>query len=261
MNLEALKPVNQCIYCGSKDDLTNEHIIPYALQGNWVLPKSSCKKCAAMTSDFERKILRHPLMPVRVATNMPTRHPKKRQSSFGIKVVKEGKTEERMVSIDDHLALLFLPLLPPAAYIDDRNYTSGIDIIGTETIIFGDDPITLMKKLEVESISVTSTYQYTAFLRMIGKIAYALSVAEFGLSVFAEPPFILPAIKGEVDNLGMWIGSDDYEFKVEKQGALHAVACGVSEWRGEKLIVAKVKLFANTRPSPMGYEVIIGRAK
>ncbi len=38
--------VGSCIYCGSTDNLSNEHIIPYGLGGNLELPKSSCSRCA-----------------------------------------------------------------------------------------------------------------------------------------------------------------------------------------------------------------------
>ncbi len=33
-------PVDECIYCGSHDELTDEHIGPLALNGNMILPKS-----------------------------------------------------------------------------------------------------------------------------------------------------------------------------------------------------------------------------
>jgi hypothetical protein len=48
-----------CIYCGTQADqteakeLSDEHIIPYALGGNLVLPKASCDRCAKETHAFE----------------------------------------------------------------------------------------------------------------------------------------------------------------------------------------------------------------
>ena len=257
MNGDKFKSVGQCIYCGSKSGLTREHIVPFGLQGNWVLPKASCKKCAAITSELERKILRGPLLAVRAAANIQTRRPAERPSTFPMKVVKQEREELRNVPIADHLTLLILPLLAPAIYIDGRPYTGGVDVIGTETIQFGDEPAKLMSRLGVESVSVTETYQYVEFARMIGKIAYALAVADFGLAAIAEP-HVLPSVLGEVDDIGKWIGSDNYVFNVERQGALHAFGTCIVEWRGERLVITKVKLFANAHPS--GYEVIVGRA-
>ena len=47
-------PVGHCIYCGARDcDLSKEHIIPYSLNGNWVLPKASCTQCQKKTQKIE----------------------------------------------------------------------------------------------------------------------------------------------------------------------------------------------------------------
>ncbi|EGL53070.1 hypothetical protein MAMP_00219 [Methylophaga aminisulfidivorans MP] len=49
----------RCIYCGTvNDSLTREHIIPYALGGELVLPKSSCDTCQKITSKNELIIAR-----------------------------------------------------------------------------------------------------------------------------------------------------------------------------------------------------------
>src|SRR3546814_3930149 len=72
-------PVGQCIYCGStKEPLGKEHIIPYGLGGNLVLPKASCKGCEAITGGFEQVCLRTMFGPARLRLNMPTRRRKER---------------------------------------------------------------------------------------------------------------------------------------------------------------------------------------
>src|SRR3712207_705268 len=47
--------VGCCIYCGATNELTDEHVIPLALAGNIIVPDASCRACAAITSDFERR--------------------------------------------------------------------------------------------------------------------------------------------------------------------------------------------------------------
>ena len=48
-----------CIYCGATDAaLSDEHVVPYGLGGSHVLRKASCCRCAAITSKFERKVMR-----------------------------------------------------------------------------------------------------------------------------------------------------------------------------------------------------------
>lgn len=258
MNLENLKPVGSCIYCGSQTSLSREHIIPYALQGNWVLPKASCPVCARITSEFERKVLRDSLSAVRRAAGFRTRRPHEQPTDFPQKITKHGEEISLRVPIEDHLTLLLLPLVPTAAYIDKRKYVSGVDIIGTETLVFGDDPTGIARKLDAQSISVTETYDYTAFLRLIAKIGYCIAVARYGLDSIAKP-YVLPSILGQNDDIGMWVGSDGFQTKAENDVALHVVQGGIGDINGENLIMVKVKLFADAHPT--GYHVIVGQAR
>lgn len=69
--------VGTCIYCGAKEHLTDEHIVPLALGGAFVLPDASCQTCASITSKFERKVLRGFMFDARTAGRYPTRHKKK----------------------------------------------------------------------------------------------------------------------------------------------------------------------------------------
>ncbi len=47
-----------CIYCGSKKSLSDEHIIPFALSGEFTLTSASCEKCRKRTNLFETPVLR-----------------------------------------------------------------------------------------------------------------------------------------------------------------------------------------------------------
>jgi len=66
-------PVGQCIYCGSKENLEKEHIIPYALGGTTILPLSTCRNCAKITGHFEQEVLRGPMWPVRKLLQIKSR--------------------------------------------------------------------------------------------------------------------------------------------------------------------------------------------
>jgi HNH endonuclease len=59
--------VGVCIYCGSTNQLEDEHIVPFGLGGNAILPAASCRTCAVVTSRFELSVLRGPMRPIRVA--------------------------------------------------------------------------------------------------------------------------------------------------------------------------------------------------
>jgi HNH endonuclease len=80
------RPVGQCIYCGStQTPLTDEHVVPYALNGNWVLPKASCKDCSVITGRVEQEILREELWHLRTALNFQTRRPAERPATVRLR--------------------------------------------------------------------------------------------------------------------------------------------------------------------------------
>src|ERR1700722_13971721 len=101
-DLEALinyPPVGRCIYCGAdagEAELTDEHIVPFALGGRSVLPKSSCRRCAHITgSVVERFCLRQMLGAVRTQRGFPTRRPKERPQTFQFTARVGSRDEER----------------------------------------------------------------------------------------------------------------------------------------------------------------------
>ena len=63
----------KCIYCGAKQNLTDEHIIPLSLGGKHVLSNASCRNCAKRTSRLERKIARDFWGDARLAYDAPSR--------------------------------------------------------------------------------------------------------------------------------------------------------------------------------------------
>src|SRR5438876_10039435 len=66
-------PVGHCIYCSGTDNLTREHIVPFGLHGNAVLPAASCASCRQLTSAFEFQVLRGSMRTVRVICNVRAR--------------------------------------------------------------------------------------------------------------------------------------------------------------------------------------------
>jgi hypothetical protein len=49
---------NYCVYCGSTNDLSTEHIVPEGLGGDLEFPLSSCQCCADITKRFEQQFSR-----------------------------------------------------------------------------------------------------------------------------------------------------------------------------------------------------------
>jgi hypothetical protein len=115
--------VGACIYCGSRElTLSNEHIIPFGLAGDLILPKASCRRCATITGEVERQCLREMLGDFRSTTRLPTRRPKKRP-----RTIKVRHRDAHGVDIDEHIPTekypviaLWYQLPPPGVLIDGK---------------------------------------------------------------------------------------------------------------------------------------------
>lgn len=91
------------------------------------------------------------------------------------------------------------------------------------------------------------------FARMLAKIALGFAVAVMGLEAFEEI-FVRPAILGERDEVGMWVGCPDVP-RLDAQKGLHDAAVFV---RSDRLVIVGVRLFEEF--SAPEYSVIVGRA-
>lgn len=86
INATRFPPVGHCIYCGSEGPkLSLEHIIPFGLNGDLLLPQASCIKCADITGrQVEGPCLRGTLLPLRTGHKLRTRRPRERPNQFPI---------------------------------------------------------------------------------------------------------------------------------------------------------------------------------
>lgn len=69
-------PVGKCVYCGSDGGtkgLSDEHMVPFSLGGDAVLPKASCAACATETSKIELYLARHIFHGLRSHVGAPSR--------------------------------------------------------------------------------------------------------------------------------------------------------------------------------------------
>lgn len=244
------------MYCGSKYGLTDEHIIPYGLWGNLVLPKSSCKPCAAITSDFERRVLRGFMHEGRIVGNSPSRRKKKRPKTVVRSIIEPGEhISVKAVPIDEAFSLITIPVLEPAGILSGRAPERGLKIKALEQVNFGKPPLDFLRDNGAIGLKGEDRVDVNAFVRMIAKIAYGLAVAEHGLFPRNETP-LLPMILEGCSDASNWIGSGVYRLKVEDKKPMHALATyGVQNGRGTTGLAAKVKLFASSGCT--GYEVVV----
>ena len=250
------KPVGRCIYCGDiNSQLTDEHIIPYGLNGTLVLPKSSCLDCNKITSRIENNVLRGQLRDVRAALNFKTRRPKERPKTFRLGIVRFGVEKQREVPYEDHVIYFPMPIFGLPGFIT-RQPDKALKMHSVQTIYLGDRE-RVLQKYKAESISHLMRIDAFDFARMIAKIAYCYLVAEKGID-YLNKPNILSLIHGDGTHAGTWVGSsneivtaDSAEFCLRYETYIDF---STGEPQGYALVY--VKLFANIS-SPI-YLVLVG---
>jgi len=248
-------PVGQCIYCGDRDQLSGEHIIAYSLNGTATLPRASCPKCATITSRFELTFARGPAHAMRAAFGFKSRKGEY-PASFPLLMVIRGVRQEIHVPLAEFPLILQLPLFEPLpAFLRGQR---GVPITSKETVLVSlrenTSPTVLLQEIgrryRAEGIEVPRV-DHKSFARLIAKSAYALAVAEFGITNIREK-FVVPAILGEADDLGTWVGSSR---PLAGEQAEHITQIKTfTTPAGESVIVVLMKLFA-ALPAP-GYVIV-----
>lgn len=246
--------IGRCIYCGNTENLQMEHILPFGLSGSAILPKSTCNRCAKITGYVEQKVLRGPMWAVRVYRELKsrTRH-QDAPKHFPLKFIKNGAEQVIQLPIEEFPILLHFPIFCPPAYLNPEGYEKGILVSGVATVSFGPRPEEVGKRLGVETLRINQAQEPVAFARMIAKIAYAWAAAENKLDFIRGTPFVLPAILGEADDIGRWVGTLTDPI-VKYEGLLHRIL--IHEDYERHILVGEVHLFSDSETPRYG--VILG---
>jgi hypothetical protein len=248
--------VGYCIYCGATDGLTREHIVAFGLSGTAVLGDASCPRCREETSAFEAAVLRGPMRNVRVLRRLRSRskHSTALQAAT-LEAVRNGAVERVQLPLEQFPILLPFPTFEQAGYLTGKS-VRGVSITGVLTVSFGANPEAVLKQLRAQSITIKSAPDHpVAFARMIAKIAYSMAAARGATARLEEPAFVLPAIRGQADDIGTWVGTLPVVRKTP--GLLHKIS--IIEDPASSLLRAEVQLFADSEAPT--YEVIIGKMR
>jgi hypothetical protein len=255
---QAYAPVGRCIYCGSIENLTDEHIIPLALNGFGVLPKSSCVQCAKTTGQFEQQVLRGSMWPLRVARGLKSRTKHRdAPAKSAIRIMSEdGSADEVEVPFGAPPFVMICPLFSGPACIEPEGYTTGIRVLGLNSYGIGVSPEDVLDHYRAKQVTWMDTGHPVPFARMIAKIAYASAFAERIFDLIDGDSLVLPAFMRIPDDIGKWVGTARKPLEVHA-GHLHRVTFGGHLQSG--LLIAEVQLFAdNGLPT---YTVVLGRLK
>jgi hypothetical protein len=251
--------VGRCIYCGATEDLQDEHPIPFGLAGRHVLRESSCARCAAMTSRWERLVLRGSLLPFRTILGLPTRRPSDRPTSFPARVKRDGVWADEDLPLARFTAVAPFPKLPPPGAIAGRPLSSTFRVTGWVgiTVISNDGAESHpARRAGVEAIE-TATPTYPApFMRMLAKIGWCYTVARYGVN--AVDAKALGVILGTDDNVAHWVGCPETGwtlFDGPPEADFHVCVAEVQDgW-----LLSGIRLFG-----PQGgpeYQVVVGQLR
>jgi hypothetical protein len=251
---KSYKPVGKCIYCGSTENLGNEHIIPYGLNGQWILPKASCKKCAEITKQFEEDVLRNLFLEIRTSLGLKTRNIEHRPTLLPLIVLKEDTEEVLSLPPNEHFTTACLLEYPLPAYIDGRNYKEEVEVIAYSIISFKKSPNDIIEKYNISEIKIKAFLKNAySFPRLLAKIAYGFTVAQFGLDSLEES-FLPKIITGEDKRIMKYVGTcSDEIMKID--GVLHDVMMIANKKRE---IMVRIKLLSKNAPE---YLVVVGVLK
>ena len=253
-------PLNTCMYCGTSDELTDEHIVPYGLVGNWlILPKSSCKTCAKKTSAVELAVLRGTLDLFRNATGSPTRRPKQRSAAPRVPI---GRRFGRGPIQPTHEGVR-IPLEElPRVYVCLKMGLPGVLLGGAPADeypieIFSIHPSKTSPAFRRisqrrEALRLASIHPLF-YMRFLAKVAHAFAVGELGLGGFV--PVLSDVILGNDDHARYWVGGTDEVPPPEDR--LINFQMGTASRDGQDYILVFVRLYASLG-TPQ-YVVVVGR--
>ncbi len=253
-------PVGSCIYCGEREaPLGEEHIIPFGLGGNLILPKASCTKCSDITGrQIEGAILNahwgtH--SSPRLRLNLPTRNPKNRPTHRTVKIT-SASGETRAVTVKaDEAPLAFLGFTTEHARPGILRGAEPTDrFIGTIWLKYNIEDV---QKLAGPGENFDGIGRFSPFTygRMICKIAHSLAVAEYGLDSFT--PYLPNLILGRSNELTHYVAAQ-VSPEPDNHG-LHNVHIGWLETATPPYLVAYVRLFCNY--GTPDYMVVVGRRR
>ncbi len=247
------KAVGRCIYCRAEgtrsEPLGKEHIVPYGLGGDWILPRASCRTCAKITGEIERYCQREMFGSLRVRMGLPSRkgHPTTLPLEF---IRPDGRRAQQSVPSNKvPMALIGFRFPAPGLL---RGLSPTVNFEG-DLIAKPVDDAAWRARPKMERFKVGQINMLT-FARMLAKIGHAYIVANFGLDSFR--PYLLDLILGRSTTAPYWIGGDPHPPAAETASALHHVYRQDCLRDGQQYLLAAVHLFSVANMPR--YHVVVG---
>jgi HNH endonuclease len=247
----------RCVFClqtFAQEDLTDEHIIPYSLNGRLVIRKGSCVPCAQRSNqEYENPTLQSALLAARSIMELNRRKkkdikrmPKLWPGDHAARTSMKG-IDSIEVDVSQYPPLMFLLVLEPAGKLigvpRGDKFTAKLRIwiynFGTNTST-------------VNNVTMRQLFRHQEFALTVTKIAYCYAVAELGLDGF-DGTEIRDLLMGRRDDVyNFFGGSVDGDCLLRRD--FHGLMLRERKW----FRTVVFHLFSSLRAPP--YEVVIGPA-
>jgi hypothetical protein len=237
---QTYNPVGFCIYCGSAELLSDEHIVPFGLLpkgGDWLLPKASCAECARVTAKFEGSVQQNMIGPIRQKMGLKSRR-KAKESLTATFNYPDGRLEEEVIPAGDFPSLCIgmrwrAPRLLRGLPSEDLFEGEAVKRFNEEEVKRFAEPDRAFK--------VGRVYPGD-FARMLAKIAHAYAFAEFGPGTFE--PMLPDYILGKSNHLAFVVGGDESGSAYSSEPVLHHVYRQDCLTNGVHYMLVGIRLFA-----------------
>lgn len=258
--------VGRCIYCGATGKtkrLTDEHVAPAGLAGDYVLVDASCKDCAKITGYFEGKTLRGLLGPVREHEGIQSGRRKKRPPMRVGFENPDGRIDYKEIDLFAHPYTLVLPELPPAGILTGADREAGFPATIETKTHTNDAARRRMKKLIDEDPQHRQTItklDFGNFTKFLAKIAYCFSIFFFDCKF---EPLVVDLILAPRDDavlgpyfVGRAIEQAGLTYPPQPKERIFSTVVRVEKIDSRVFLIARIHLF-NDRGMPV-YDVVVG---
>lgn len=256
------RAIDRCIYCGSRDQLSDEHVVPFALGGTLVLSRASCESCRVKTGSIEQRLLRNHWWPYRQRLRLPTRRPVEQPTHVPVKLFHPSREPvDALLPVDQHNVFLVFQFDPPSILQGrvrpevpfGRNVLLKpvgepprfVEIDGQRHSIGPEERVEIPVNLDAADVT-----------RFLAKVAHGYAISRRGLQACAEY-YLSPIILGGGEGALTYIGNSAPSILGPRLpgSTLHALLDRVN---GEYLTVL-IQLFRDQGDPPPIYEVVVGR--
>jgi len=256
--------INQCIYCGSIESLSDEHVLPYGLAGEILLKQASCASCAKETGRLEQRLLRGHWWPYRQFLGLKSRTSKEPVPDLTVTVERlDGSKISAQIPMAKQSIAMVFELDPPSILEGKQRleipYARNVymkPLASSPSVVRIDGKLHHLTPFEKLTIPVN--FDAGELCRFLAKVAHGYAISRRGMDACYKY-FLPPIILGEVAGAMTYVGGTKNPIigSLLPGTKIHALMDRVN---GQYLTVY-IQLFRDGGDPPPIYEVVVGEIK